>query len=228
MTEKISEKEDLVIIDYYTDPLCCWSWALEPELKKFLEVHSVNVKLNTIMGGLVPDWSQYNDPLNDVTKPAQMAPLWMEMSQITGMTIKTEIWHHDAPVSSYPACIAVKCMERQSHSLAEKYLYQLRKGVMMEGKNISRTQVLLDIASEMRDPSLHLSQFEEDLLTGEGIKAFQKDLEKKEKNNIHRLPALIMKIDGKGLMIFGYRPYPMLEEIYGHLLKNTSGINKPV
>lgn len=174
------------------------------------------------MGGLIPDWDQYSDPMNDVNRPAQMAPLWTEASQVTGVNIRPGLWHHDPPASSYPACIAVKCVELQSKSLAVSYLYALRKAVMLEERNISKTSELQSIAREVNDGSMDVKQFDTELIQGSALKSFQEDLEKKEKNKIHRIPTMVMKTRGTGLVIIGYRPPDVLEEIYEHLKTTVS------
>ncbi|HET7361869.1 MAG TPA: DsbA family protein, partial [Salinimicrobium sp.] len=65
-------------VAYYTDPLCCWSWAMEPQLRKLRYLLKGDLDLRYVMGGLLKDWEHFNDKMNDIHKPSQMGPLWME------------------------------------------------------------------------------------------------------------------------------------------------------
>jgi hypothetical protein len=71
-----TDEEDLVEITYYTDPLCCWSWAFEPQWRRLRYEYSGKIKWRYRMGGLLPDWSSFSDPMNDVSRPIQMGPFW--------------------------------------------------------------------------------------------------------------------------------------------------------
>ncbi len=207
-----------IILEYYTDPLCCWSWALEPHLNKLLEKQEDRIEFRYFMGGLIPDWENYGDPLNDISRPAQMAPFWMHVSRTAGVEINTGVWHDDPPVSSYPACIAVKCAEKQSAGAGYSLLNRLRKAIMLSGLNISKNQVILDVAEELSfepESGFDFVRFRNDFKSGNAIDDFRNDLLLKEKNRISRLPGIILKNkSGKGVVILGYRPYDLLESIF--------------
>jgi hypothetical protein len=98
------------------------------------------------MCGLIPDWQSYNHPLNSVSRPIQMGPVWMHASEVTQ---KYSIWFDDPLSSSYPACIAVKTVGLQSKSLAADYRHEIRRALMQKGVSISRRQSLFQIAEEM-------------------------------------------------------------------------------
>src|SRR4051812_38967292 len=128
---------DPVEIVYYTDPLCCWSWAMEPQWRKLRYQFRHHLKWRYCMGGLLPSWSHFTDGVNSVSRPAQMGPIWMEASHISGMPINNHIWINDPPASSYLSCIAVKCVALQAPELEDWYLRLLREAVMLHGKNIA-------------------------------------------------------------------------------------------
>jgi putative protein-disulfide isomerase len=142
-------KAGMVDITYYTDPLCCWSWAMETSWQKLLSTLRDEINYRYCMAGMLPSWDAYHDTLNAVTRPVQMGPVWMHARQMSGVPINDRIWITDPPASSYPACIAVKCAEMQSRMLGEKYLYKLREAVMMNGQNIAKTEVLQSIATTL-------------------------------------------------------------------------------
>ena len=168
------------------------------------------------MGGLLPDWNTFNDPLNSVSRPQQMGPLWMEAKHISGMPIQHSVWVENPPKSSFPACIAVKCATLQSADATEAYLRRCREAVMLDGKNIAEQQVLLGIANELareRPQLLDAERFQKDWKTGAGKETFREDLQAVKLHNFGRFPTLTIQQPGKpGVVIVGYRPYEVLLE----------------
>ncbi len=168
------------------------------------------------MSGLLPAWGNYHDAINSVVRPLQMGPLWMHAQEISGMPIDATIWKTDAPASSYPSCIAVKCVAIQSSEAAERYLRMLREAVMMNAKNISKKKMLIDMATILAAEDMYpfdLAKFKDDLENGNGKDFFRKDLQEKQLRNIERVPTLIMKSGShNGIIMTGYRPYAVLAE----------------
>lgn len=205
-----------VSVTYYTDPLCCWSWAFEEQWQKFQQQFTGNLTVNYVMGGLLSDWKNFSDPMNNVSKPVQMGPVWMEAKHITGVSINDAIWMHDAPASSYPACIAVKTAALQSGQAEVLYLRNLRESVMLQGKNISRKEVLLSIAEETAKQfpgTFRYEHFAENYNGETALNAFRHDLQKVRYHQISRFPTLTMSSPRHaGVQITGYRPYDVLLE----------------
>lgn len=206
---------DRVEITFYTDPLCCWSWAFEPQWRRLQYEFQLNIVCRYVMGGLISGWQNFNDPLYSVSRPMQMGPVWYEAGLASGMQIYDKIWVTDPPASSYPACIAVKCAELQSPLAGVNYLRLIREAVMLQGKNIARQDVLISVAQFLADnyPGLlDIERFVQDLTNNDnGIEAFRIDLNEVQNRNITRFPTLIMRSSNKpSIIITGFRPYPVL------------------
>ncbi len=203
-------------IEVYTDPLCCWSWAFEPQWRKLRYAFSGKIKWRYRMGGLIPSWDSFSDPMNSISRPLQMGPLWLEAKHRSGMPIHDRVWFENPPKSSIPACLAVKTAELQSPVAAEQYLRAVREAVMLQGRDISERKVLLEVASELarRKPAvLDFSRFEQELGREASKKALEEDLQKTRLHGITRFPTLtIHKPGAAGVMIVGYRPYEALLE----------------
>lgn len=215
MMNVIEQKNvDRVEIEYYTDPLCCWSWAFEPQWRRLRFEYSGIIAWRYRMGGLLPNWKSFNDPMNTVEKPIQMGPVWMEAQHISGMPINNRIWFESPPESSYPACIAVKCAELQSADASEAFLRRTREAVMTEGKDVSKQEILLSLGKELsvQLPGVfNYQQFSKDLEEEAGVEKFREDLQKARYHQISRFPALTIKQPGnQGVLIVGYRPYDAL------------------
>ncbi len=217
---------DTVEIIYFTDPLCCWSWAFEPIWKKLISEFANHVSYQYVMCGLLPDWKSYHDPINSVSRPAQMGPVWMQASHISGVPIKSELWITDPPVSSYPSCIAVKCADIQSHPFGEQYLQLAREAVMLQLQNISQQEVLVTIAEKLAktNPGFDLQRFEDDLVNGIGLEAFRADWNRAQMQRIDRYPTLVFKRKSHRSILFsGYKPYESLLQAFQQIAPDLVG-----
>jgi len=205
--------QDKVAITYFTDPLCCYSWAMEPQWRRLQYEYASNIEVQYIMGGLLPDWTSFEDSINNISRPAQMGPLWMQASNLSGMPMNSALWHIDPPVSSYPACIAVKCAQLQSATAGARYLRLLRESIMIHGNNISRQEVLVTVAEQLASeiPQFDIQRFEQDLINGNGLAAFRNDMHTVQIQNIQRFPAFLFRRLGyPAVLVTGYKPYPVL------------------
>jgi putative protein-disulfide isomerase len=202
-------------ISYYTDPLCCWSWAFEEPWRKLLDEFDDSIEYRYVMCGMIPDWKSYNDPMNSVSKPIQMGPVWMHAAEVTQVKMKHSIWFEDPPSSSYPSCIAVKTAALQSEAAADKLLSLIRKALMEEGKNVSRQEVLFELAAQIDGDNFNLGKFLNDWKEQKGIGAFRDDVKTAKFHNIGRYPTLTFtNKKGQGMMITGYRPYETLRDSF--------------
>lgn len=214
-----------VEISCYVDPLCCWSWALEKPLSALRVQYRGIVEVRYLMYAMITDWSHFNDPLNCVNGPAQMGPVWMHASAVTGVQMKDEIWYTDPPSSSVPAALAVKCAALQSKEAGELYLRVVRDALMTRGLNIDNVSVLTRLARELGDSNADVfdgKAFEQQLKGPRPLEALKKDMDEAVVNRVGRFPTLIMKSgEHPPVMVIGYRPYEILEEALLGALRDT-------
>lgn len=203
-----------VHVDFWTDPLCCWSWAMEPHWRRLLAEVGAGLRWRYRMGGMIPDWGGYEDPLNAVSRPAQLGPVWMQARHMTGAEIDDRVWALDPPRSSIPACAAVKAAELQGREAAELYFRAVRTMLMREGRNIARHEVLAEAAQrvEAEHPArFDRGRFLADLGSPAALDALREDLMQARYHDIGRFPTLILRSEGRpSLMLVGYRPYEVL------------------
>ncbi|GAA5532180.1 DsbA family protein [Deinococcus aluminii] len=200
-------------VTYYTDPLCAWSWAFEPQWRRLRYEFGSQVRWRYRMGGLIPSWEAFTDPLNDVSRPIQLGPLWVQVRHTSGMPLDDRLWFADPPASSYPACLAVKAAGLQSPWAAELYLRRTREAVMTDARNIARRDVLEALADEVAGASpgvLDPERLRRDLDGEEARAAFRDDLMEARYRRIERFPALTVRRGERGVVLVGYRPYPAL------------------
>jgi len=207
---------DQVAIVCYTDPLCCWSWGMQPQLDRLIGEYSGHVTIEYCMGGLIPDWTEFSDPLNSIHKPAQMGPMWMQAGHLTGRPIDDMIWMSDPPSSSYPACIAVKTAQLQSPEAGKQMLFRLSEAVMTNRKNIAKTEAIAEVAEDLAKDHPEIfdfARFKKEYNGDLSREAFREDLKKVKLNKVGRFPTFTISNDQEqGVIITGYRPYEALLE----------------
>lgn len=210
--------EHPIEIVYYTDPLCCWSWAFQPHWERFVTSYKAFISYTHCLGGMVADWRFFQDPMQDVKHPSQMGPVWLYAQQQTGVRLNERIWVDDPPHSSYPACLAVKAAQLQSDLAGERYLKEIQHAVMLNVQNIAKVPVLMTIAQQLeaRFPDeFCYHTFLEDFTSTTAKDAFREDLKKTRYHEITRFPTLTFsKGQSPGVMITGFRPYEVLLEAF--------------
>lgn len=207
-----------VQITYFTDPLCSWCWAFEPHWRRLRYEFGDQLSWRYRMGGLIPDWTRYHDPVNEISRPGQMGPQWLHVQKITGMPVDPKLWQQNPPASSYPACIAAKAAEPFGPEFAELYLRRLREAAMLEARDVAQAVVLQQLAAEANrllapQDQIDLNGFAAAARGEPSREAFRDDIKEVRFREIGRFPALILHRSGNtGLMLTGYRPYGALRE----------------
>lgn len=188
---------------------------MEPQMRKLRYLLKDRLIIKYIMGGLLRDWKHYSDNLNNINRPSQLGPLWMEAKQRSGQPIEENIWLFNPVDTSYPACMAVKAAENQSLVAGEAMLRKLREAVMMNKKNIGETEVLMELALDLEQKGiLNKDRFEKCLFSEEASRLFQKDLDLLKIKGIGRFPTLLISFGEKTMQITGYRPFSVLLDTF--------------
>jgi putative protein-disulfide isomerase len=226
----LNKHTDQLDIVYYTDPLCCWSWAFEPQWRRLQYELEGIIRCRYCMTGMISSWDNYQDTLHSVSRPIQMGPVWMHASYVSGMPVHHRIWMEDPPSSSYLACIAVKCAELQSPQSGEKFLRMLREAVMLKGENIARIDVVRKLAlhfADHIDPSFNILRFEDDLVNDNGLEAFRKDMQEVNYRDINRYPTLVLRAGSQpAILMTGYRPYSALWDAVKSLIPSIEPVQE--
>ncbi len=204
---------------YFTDPDCSWCWATEPVVKKMLEEYPGQVRVVYKMGGLLESWDTFFDARNQIGRPEQVAPHWVEVAQRSGMPIDERIWYEDPPGSTYPGCIAFKAALLQDERLAEAFLRRLREAVMTERRNISKESVLFELAEPL---GLEMSRFQFDYRAGDARETFFQDLSEGRTRGITGFPTMVVvNKDHEEIVLGGYRPYADYEQAFVRLTQGN-------
>ena len=148
---------------YYTDPLCPWSWAAEPALRRLQVEFGDHLALTYVMVGMA----------REVDAPHLLAETLDGVAD-SAMPADPRIWLDGAPRSSFPACLAVKAAGEQG--LDGQYLRRLREGLMLRRERIDNAEVLLAAARDVG--GLDVARFEIDLHSNAIVELFGADRER--------------------------------------------------
>jgi predicted DsbA family dithiol-disulfide isomerase len=200
---------------YFTDPICSSCWGIEPQLRKLKMEYGALLDIEYHMGGLLPDWS-YNS--GGISKPADVASHWDEVSLYYDMPIDGDVWLEDPLDSSYPPSIAFKAAQMQDPNKALLFLRRIKEMVFLKKKNICKWEHLSAAAVETGLDPVKL-----DLDVQEKAKQyFQEDLQLTGSWNIKGFPTLFIT-DAKGNQekIYGVKPYSVYEAAISSLLPDA-------
>ncbi len=207
-------------ITYFTDPLCCWSWGFEPQLRRLRYGFAGRIAWRTCLVGMIPDWESFGDPLNDIHRPVQMGPLWIQAGTMTGMPSEARIWVGDPPASSWPASIAIRTAGLQSAQAADLYLRRVRVAVMTESRNIARDDVLLELSDDIqreRPDVFDGARFRREYGSAAARAALEDDVKETRYRRVGRFPSLRFRRSGADpAWLVGWRPMePLLQALNG-------------
>lgn len=219
--QKKDDKAEKIDIVYYTDPLCAWSWAMEPAWRRMIYQYGPSIDYRYCMSGLLADWKFFNDTINCVSRPVQMAPFWNEIAHRSGMPVNSRLWLTDPPSSSYPACVAVKAASLQSKKAEELMLRVLRKSVLAEGKNIAKPEQLFSIGKQLNNKFdgelFNLENWMADVCSGPATALFRLDLQEVQLKKINRFPSITMRYRDRHVLLTGFRPFSELLRVLKNL-----------
>lgn len=198
-----------VRVDYFTDPLCAWSYASEPTIQSLIseyrdkvdfEFHSLPI-LDRIVGGPKPGEKFHT--------PEEMQQEWEEIARKTGTRINASLWQQNPPHSSWPGNRAMKAAFRQGFDKGNRFTSLLRNAALVESKNTSNFEVLMQVA---RDAGLDTDMFRTDMTDNSPQleKEVADDKFKAVDNCIESTPTLLMHNDnGDRVVISGTLDYDL-------------------
>ena len=213
-----AEGEEMEIIDfnqpvktinlyYVTDPICSHCWAIEPELRRFVEEYGDYFNFHTVMGGLLEKWHDGPiDPANGIYKPADVAGHWREVGEISRMPIDGTLMIDNPVQSSYPPSRVFKVIQKNHNdATAFEYLRRTREALFAFNHNISEESVMIDIVNKLGlDGEAIVKEAEQPM----GQQLLNEDFALARNLGARGFPTIIMvNEENKGVKIVGGRPF---------------------
>jgi putative protein-disulfide isomerase len=214
----------MVSARYYTDPVCPWSWGIEPQVRKLMIEFADELAWTFVMGGLGRDLAS---TALDRQVYAGVVGEWLSAADASDMPFDPLLWSEGPISSSYPACMAVEAAAEQGGDAAYRYLRRLREGLMLERRKLDHAEALVE---EARGASLDVERFRIDLRSHAITEAFGADLELTRVLGARLaggdgagrssrgagdapLPTLVFSSDdGREASVVGFQPYEAYRE----------------
>jgi predicted DsbA family dithiol-disulfide isomerase len=149
---------------YYTDPMCPWSWAIEPATRKLAVEFAGGLELTYVMCGMA---REVGDPMHVIGE-------MLEAADESGMPVDARLWLAAPPRSSHPACLAVKAAAEQSDPA--RYLRRLREGLLCRRRKLDTADALVEEARAV--PGLDVDRLRLGLASHGVLEAFAADIER--------------------------------------------------
>ncbi|WNS76141.1 DsbA family protein [Bacillus sp. DTU_2020_1000418_1_SI_GHA_SEK_038] len=214
----VAEEEEMEVIDfnqpkksvnlyYVTDPICSHCWAIEPNLRRFVEQYGDYFNFHTVMGGLLEKWHDGPiDPANGIYKPADVAGHWREVGEYSRMPIDGSLMIDNPVQSSYPPSRVFKVIQKNhSDALAFEYLRRAREELFAFNQNISDTSVLIEIVNKL---GLNGEAIVNEAKQPIGQQLLNEDFALTRSLGARGFPTIIMiNEENKGVKIVGGRPF---------------------
>lgn len=195
----------------FTDPVCTWCWGSEPVLRKLEMVYGEQIKIRYVMGGLVENIRNFYDSANNIGGDpeqvnGQVARHWLEASERHGMPVRIEGFRLFSPdvLSTYPQNIAFKAVELTDADKASAFLRRVREASAAEARETGRTEVLVELATEM---GIDLESLLQHLNDGSAEEAFREDLAFTRQYAVRGFPTFLLRYEDRELMLRGYQRF---------------------
>jgi predicted DsbA family dithiol-disulfide isomerase len=178
-------------ITQFTDPMCTWCWGSEPVIRRLQTAYGDQIQIEYVMGGLIKDFDDFYDAANDISEPEDVAPHWLEASEMHGMPVDTAIFDSDPAQSTYPASVAFVAARQQDEQLAGQYLRALREAYATQVRNVNNREVQVELAASV---GLDVDEFVTALDDGSARSEFEDDLSRTRALGVRAFPTY--HIDG--------------------------------
>jgi len=150
---------------YFSDPMCSWCYGFSPVIAEIRRTYGRALPIRLVMGGLRPGTETV---MTDEAK-AEIRGHWEHVREAAGVPFSPDAM--SAPDFRYdtdPAARAVVRVRREDPDQALAYLGRVQRAFYAEGQDVTRPEVLADLAIEHGiDRAAFLDGFEADDLKQE-------------------------------------------------------------
>ncbi len=202
MTFSATPYDHLSELIFVGDPMCSWCYGFNPELQKLRETLK-EIPFSMIMGGL------RDGEIFDAQKLKNHLGYWEAVHRTTGLPFDaTALSQEGFNYTTEPACRAVVTAKQLDIMQAYALYSALQQAFYAEGRDITQTEVILEIAKTVGFDS---AVFQRLFTSDAAYKATLAEKLKAKTYGVSSFPTLII-IDKQGHMsqIRGYKSYEAL------------------
>lgn len=186
--------------EWYTDPMCSWSYAAEAAMETFRRHFGSRLAFRH---RLLPLYRDLNAFLSDhgLKSPAEFAPRIAKVSRLTGVAMTPRLWESGkVPQSSEDCCRYAKAALLTDPEKGHAFLARMRVLAFAEGEPIGDTQLLLREAARLGLNDRDLQRRAESV---EVLAALQDDVEKGKSEGVTTRPTMILTNEGGDRVFIG-------------------------
>lgn len=197
---------------YIADPMCSWCYGFGAELKALLD-GLPGLQVEIIVGGL----RAYNTvPMDDALK-AKLQTHWKHVGERTGLSLApAALDSKDFIYNTEPACRAVVATRILEPAACLSVFEAIQSAFYAEGKDVTRTEILCDIAARTiastgtpMDEDTFLATFKSEA----AVMATYNDIEQAKRWQVVGFPTLVLEREGAlDLVTSGFVTMPELVE----------------
>lgn len=213
--------EKKLIIEHFTDPLCFWCYAMEPEMRKIRVLLDDQLDYRIVMGVLSSDVHEiigYDEDaeLRYEVYRAMLANYFRESVKMVRMPLSLDnmLTHGPEDLVSLPLSLAYCAMKMIDKDIAEAYLRRMRERVFAEGCSLSTVDQQVQLASEF---PIDVEQFRSNLDNPEIATVLQQGVDKCRIYGITAFPTLLLQWGDKRMMAQGYHTFEELKQAIGQV-----------
>ena len=215
------EEKRVLKITHFTDPLCFWCYAMEPDMRKVRVLLGEQVDYHIVMGVLVSDAREFMgfdalaqarfEQLRDT-----MATQFLASASTIGMPISVDHMRTCSPESfvSLPLSVAYCAMRLIDEPTAEAFLRRMRECIYAEDGDLSTPESLLKLASEF---PIDIDEFQQHLDDGSAVQELQHDLWSCQAYNVFAFPMVLMRYGDDRIALNGYHDFGRLRQAIAQL-----------
>lgn len=172
---------------YFTDPMCSWCWGFTPVIEAIRNEYGSRLKIELMLSGLHPGETA---PITEIERH-DIFHDWHQVHQRSGQPFDFE---HAPPAgfvcNSDPPSRAVLAAASLNARLLFPMMQAIQSAFFAEGRDVTRTDVLIDLAAGL---GLDREAFLQALESGAVRSQTQAQFIKVRQMGVRGLPALILQ-----------------------------------
>ncbi len=200
MTEKTPLPEKVLEVQWFTDPLCSWSFAAEKAIGDFKNEMGNNIVFHHRMLPLYQSLDTFL-AAHGMKSPFEFASKVQKASKATGVEMTTAPWERGiVPKDGHILSKWVLAAISLDPVKGDKYLHHLRRAFFVEGRDLTKTVFLRELGQEVGlDPEIL-----EQKASGETIRQqLETDIKKGSAEGVSVRPTLVMVNNGGDRIFIG-------------------------
>ena len=216
-----------VTVTYYSDVLCVWAYVANIRLDELRRQFGSRIAIRQRLCSVFADvetkvrmgWRDRGGVPGFRTHVAQV------IEGFDHVSLHADVWERSVPTSSLTAHACIKAVELLNTSTpapepttpspAEQFAWQLRLAFFRDGRDVSRVDVQLAVASELGLPVDAISAHLED---GTAWAALHRDYELAGAESVRGSPTFVL--NERRQMLYGNVGYKIIEANVVELLRN--------